>query len=347
MSRLIARHGPELQRTTDSSNPPILDIASLNVEFRREGEWVKVVDGVSLRVKEGEVLGILGESGAGKSVTGMSILQLLPPHISRVTGSIRFRGRELVGLREKELRSIRGNEIGMIFQEPMSSLNPAFTIGDQIAEVVRQHRPVSRREAWTRAVELLDLVEIPLPAQRANDYPHSFSGGMRQRAMLAMALSCEPDLLIADEPTTALDVTVQARIIELIADLQRRLGLTVILITHDFGVAGEICERIVVMYAGQVVERGPIDELFEHPLHPYTEGLLNSVPDVGRPTDRLGAIPGSVPPPESWPSGCRFHPRCSYSQEGRCNAAVPALADTDGRLVRCVRWNELNLKGAS
>jgi peptide/nickel transport system ATP-binding protein len=302
------------------------------------------VDGVSFHVDKGEVLGIVGESGCGKSVTSLSVMQLIPRPPGEILdgSSIRFKGEELVGAGEKRMRALRGNDIAMIFQEPMTSLNPVFPVGDQIGEAVRLHRSVKKKEAQERAVEMLRLVGIPNPDQRADDYPHQLSGGQRQRVMIAMALACEPELLIADEPTTALDVTIQAQILDLLAELRSRLGMAVVLITHDLGVVAEVCDRVVVMYAGQVVEHGTVEEIFADPRHPYTEGLLQAVPRLGVRQEKLAVIPGTVPSPVRWPVGCRFHDRCPYSWD-KCVKEAPPLIEVKGNPARTARcWLETN-----
>jgi oligopeptide/dipeptide ABC transporter ATP-binding protein len=295
---------------------------------------------VSFHVDEGEVLGIVGESGCGKSVTSLSIMRLVPQPPGRILegSAIRFRDRDLLALSEKEMRGVRGNDIAMIFQEPMTSLNPVFPIGDQIAETLRLHRGLSRKEARRRAVDLLRLVGIPDADSRVDAYPHQLSGGQRQRVMIAIALSCEPDLLVADEPTTALDVTIQAQILSLIAELRQRLGMAVILITHDLGVVAEVCDRVVVMYAGQVVEEGPVDRLFRAPHHPYTEGLLKAIPRLGQRVDRLAVIPGAVPSPTEWPVGCRFHTRCPYGWDLCVEKEPPLFEAGPAQRARC--WLE-------
>jgi oligopeptide/dipeptide ABC transporter ATP-binding protein len=301
------------------------------------------VDGVSFEVGAGEVLGIVGESGSGKSVTSLSVMQLIPrPPGEIVSGSsIRFRGEELVGAPERRLREIRGNDIAMIFQEPMTSLDPVYRVGEQIAEALRLHRGLDRRAARARAVELLELVGIPGPEQRVDAYPHHLSGGQRQRVMIAIALACEPELLIADEPTTALDVTIQAQILDLLAELRDRLGMALILITHDLGVVAEVCDRVVVMYAGQIVEQGPTGLIFRDPRHPYTEGLLRAIPRLDRPTDRLAVIPGTVPSPLRWPVGCRFHTRCPYGWSLCVEEPPPLLAVGEAATERASRcWLE-------
>jgi peptide/nickel transport system ATP-binding protein len=323
---------------------PLLEVRDLRTWFHTESGTAKAVDGVSFHVEPGEVLGIVGESGCGKSVTSLSIMQLVPQPPGEIMegSSIRLRGEELVGAGEKRLRDLRGNDMAMIFQEPMTSLNPVYTAGDQIGEALRLHRALSKREARQRSIEMLRLVGIPSPEVRVDDYPHQLSGGQRQRVMIAMALSCEPDLLIADEPTTALDVTIQAQILELLAELRQRMGMAVILITHDLGVVAEVCDRVVVMYAGQVVEQGTVEQVFRDPRHPYTEGLLQAVPRLGVKQDELAVIPGTVPSPTEWPIGCRFHTRCPYGWD-KCVREAPALLETRGdasRVARC--WLEVH-----
>ena len=326
---------------------PLLRVRDLKTYFvtERGGGTARAVDGVSFDVHPGETLGIVGESGCGKTVTSLSILRLIPePPGHILSGSlIEFEGRNLLTLRPPELRAIRGNEVAMIFQEPMTSLNPVFTVGDQIAEAAIVHQGLSRRRARARAVEMLKLVGIPDPAERVDHYPHQMSGGMRQRVMIAMALVCHPKLLIADEPTTALDVTIQAQILELLDRLQRDLGMAVMLITHDLGVVAGTADRVVVMYAGEVVEQAATGELFARPLHPYTEGLMASVPRidtrVSQVRGRLHSIPGQVPAATAWPAGCRFHPRCPYAWD-RCRQEAPPPLDAGAgepgaHTVRC------------
>ena len=292
----------------------LLSVHELRTYFHTDGGTAKSVDGVSFSIDEGEVLGIVGESGCGKSVTSLSLMQLIPqpPGELMPGSSIKLRGEELVGAPLKRLRELRGNEMAMIFQEPMTSLNPVFKIGDQIAESVQLHRNLSKKDARQEAINVLRLVGIPNPEERVDHYPHQLSGGQRQRVMIAMALSCEPKLLIADEPTTALDVTIQAQILELLAELRQRLGMAIMLITHDLGVVAEVCDRVIVMYAGEVVEEGPVAEIFANPRHPYTQGLLKAIPRLGERIERLAVIPGSVPSATAWPVGCRFHTRCPY-----------------------------------
>ena len=331
----------------DEAAAPLLEVRDLQTTFRlgRSTE-IRAVDGVSFSVWPGETLAIVGESGSGKSVTSLSIMGLLPKDVGRITGgSIRLAGREIAGLSDAQMREVRGKEIGMIFQEPMTSLNPVHTVGQQIAEMVIRHERLSASKARARAIEMLDLVGIPEPARRVDSYPHEMSGGMRQRAMIAMALACEPRILIADEPTTALDVTIQAQMLELMADLQAKLGMAIIFITHDLGVVAEIADRVVVMYAAQVVEMAGVEDIFRNPRMPYTAGLMNSIPRLGasRNRKRLEAIPGTVPALTSLPSGCRFHPRCAYAAEV-CRSAMPALEREDGaHMIRCHRWREIDL----
>ena len=290
---------------------------------------------------------MVGESGSGKSVTSLSVMRLIPTPPGRIaSGTMLFEGQDLVKKSEREMRRIRGNEISMIFQEPMTSLNPVYTVGDQIAEAIVLHQAKSYREAMKLAIEMLDLVGIPEPAKRVKNYPHQMSGGMRQRVMIAMALSCGPKLLIADEPTTALDVTIQAQILDLMRKLQREIGMSILFITHDLGVVAEMADRVVVMYAGRAVEEGHVNDIFARPQMPYTLGLMNSIPRVDRAAehqDRLEAIPGNVPNPLYLPEGCAFHPRCRFAVDA-CKGAVPPLEDTgDGHMVRCIRWRDLDL----
>lgn len=334
MTILVPETTPE-QAGTGS----LLSIRDLNIEFFARDAWTRVVSDASLDLKPGGSLALVGESGSGKTVTSLSILQLLPKAISRVTnGSINFAGQDLLKLPESRMREVRGGEISMIFQEPMTSLNPVFTVGDQIAETVRQHRKVSKKEAWARAVEVLDLVGIPAAARRAKDYPHSFSGGMRQRAMIAMAISCEPKLLLADEPTTALDVTVQASVLQLLRRLQDELGMAVLLVTHDLGVVADFCDDVTVMYAGEPVEVAPVDDLFGRPSHPYSAALLRSLPQRTPPGEELTSIKGMVPQPDQLPPGCRFAPRCDFALAGVCDVEHPDLVKLGtGQLSRCIR----------
>src|SRR5688500_6760720 len=315
---------------------PLLEIEDLHTYFYTDNGVARAVDGVSFAVGVGETVGVVGESGCGKSVTALSILRLVrPPGRIEACSAMRFEGRDLLGLAEREMQHVRGNRIAMVFQEPMTALNPVFTVGDQIGEVARIHAGASKRESWAKAIEMLKLVGIPAPEQRAGEYPHQLSGGMRQRVVIAMALVMNPALIIADEPTTALDVTIQAQILELLADLTRRLGTSVLLITHDLGVIAEVARRVVVMYGGEVVEEAPVGELFARAHHPYTEGLLAAMPRLGAGRDRLATIPGTVPPATAWPSGCRFRERCPYAWE-RCEREHPSLYDIgEGHTSRC------------
>jgi peptide/nickel transport system ATP-binding protein len=326
----------------------LLRIDDLRIDFATDHGWANVVNGASFDIGQREIVGLVGESGSGKTVTGLSILGLIPRPPGRISGGhIWFGDRDLTRLPERELRDIRGNDISMIFQEPMTSLNPAFTVGDQIAETVLRHRGGSRRAAMRRAIEVLQLVGIPNAGKRVNDYPHEFSGGMRQRAMIAMALSCEPKLLLADEPTTALDVTIQAQILDLLLAMREEVGMSILLITHDLGVVAEACDRVVVMYAGEVVERAPVGPLFEAPRMPYTEGLLKAMPQLEAPGGRLASIPGRTPEPWNMPSGCRFHPRCPYREAACEHEAIPLTAVGPERLSRCRRSEGLELRRLS
>src|SRR6187397_431983 len=297
--------------------PPLLEIRGLRTHFKTDDGVVQAVDGVDLSVDRGETLGVVGESGCGKTVTAMSVLKLIPmPPGKIVAGEILYQGRNLVPLDTAEMDRIRAKDIAMVFQEPMTSLNPVYTVGEQIAEVLRKHEGLGRKAATDKTIEMLRLVQIPNPDKRFNDYPHQFSGGMRQRVMIAMALSCNPKLLIADEPTTALDVTIQAQILELLQDMKERLGMSIMLITHAMGVVAETCQRVIVMYAGKVVEEAPVGALFGDPRHPYTQGLIRSIPRVDRAAahrERLEAIPGTVPSLLNPPVGCRFAARCKYA----------------------------------
>ena len=303
----------------------LLEVSDLRTLFRSDDGEFAAVDGVSFSVEAGRTLAIVGESGCGKSVTSLSIMGLVPNPPGRIAGgSIRFEGKELIGASEKTLQDLRGNGMAMIFQEPMSSLNPAFTIGEQIVEAVLRHRNVGRAAAIEQAMAMLLKVRMPAPQQRFNEHPHKLSGGMRQRAMIAMALVCEPRLLIADEPTTALDVTIQAQILELMRSLQQESGSAVILITHDLGVVAEVADEVLVMYAGRIVERAPVQLLFDEPQHPYTIGLLGSIPRLDGDRDRLVSIEGQVPSPLRRPAGCRFADRCPFADQ-QCRALEPAL----------------------
>jgi oligopeptide/dipeptide ABC transporter ATP-binding protein len=318
-----------------------LEICSLSTHFFTEDGVIRAVENVSFELFPGEILSLVGESGCGKSVTALSILKLIPSPPGRVvSGEILFDGKDLLKLKEKEMEKVRGNDIAMIFQEPMTSLNPVFTVGDQIMEAILFHQKVDREVARKKAVELLDRVRIPSPEATIDAYPHQLSGGMRQRAMIAMALSCQPKLLIADEPTTALDVTVQAQVLRLLKEIQREMGMAVLLITHDLGVVSEIADRVAVMYAGRMMEYGPIGTIFRQVRHPYTRGLLDSIPPLEEKRKRLNAIPGQVPDPMDLPVGCTFHPRCSLAMDD-CKKAEPPLFPVNGdHLSRCIRWKD-------
>jgi oligopeptide/dipeptide ABC transporter ATP-binding protein len=326
----------------------LVEIRNLRTHFHTEDGVVPAVDGVNFYIKRGETLGVVGESGCGKSVTSLSVMRLIPnPPGKIVEGEILFEGQDLVKKSEAEMRKIRGNDISMIFQEPMTSLNPVYTIGDQIAEAIQLHQGLNQKEAIDKAIEMLRLVGIPLPERRVKEYPHQLSGGMRQRVMIAMALSCNPKLLIADEPTTALDVTIQAQILELMKKLKKELGMAIMLITHDLGVVAEMCERVIVMYGGKVVEEADAVSLFKSPLHPYTEGLLRSIPRMDEEVEKLHVIEGVVPNPLHLPQGCRFHPRCPYAVE-KCTQSQPELEQVaPGRYVACFLSAERLAKGVS
>ena len=320
------------------SEAPLIEICDLRVTFHGDdGRTTHAVDAVDLTVPNRTTLGLVGESGCGKSVTSLAIMGLLPKQSAEITGSIRFDGFDLLNVPDQTLRDLRGNRLAMIFQEPMTSLNPSFTIGDQIIETILRHRGGTRNAARRRAIELLRRVHIPSPEKRIDEYPHTLSGGMRQRVMIAMALACDPQLLIADEPTTALDVTLQAQILDLMRELKAQSGAAIILITHDLGVVAEICDEVAVMYAGEIVERASVDELFANPQHPYTVGLLGSIPRLGRQTSHLATIEGMVPNMANPPPGCRFAARCPFAKS-TCVAAPPPLASLSaGHWSRCIR----------
>ncbi len=320
---------------------PLLEVRSLSTHFFTEEGVVRAVENVSIEIYPGEILGLVGESGCGKSVTGLSILKLIPtPPGKIVSGELFFDGKDLLKFEEREMEKVRGNEISMIFQEPMTSLNPVFTIGDQIMEAILLHQGVDKAEAKRRAIEMLERVRIPSTEKRIDSYPHQLSGGMRQRAMIAMALSCQPKLLIADEPTTALDVTIQAQVLQLLKEIQREMGMAVMLITHDLGVVSEIADRVAVMYAGRIFEYGPIETVFGKIRNPYTQGLMNSIPQLEERKKRLHAIPGQVPNPMDLPIGCKFHPRC-YLMINECKEEEPPLFEVNGdHFSRCIRWQE-------
>jgi len=321
----------------------LLDVNNLQTHFPTRAGLLRAVDDVSFYIQPGELLGLVGESGCGKSITALSIMRLIAPPGKIVGGEISFDGRNLLELSDSEMRAIRGDDIAMIFQDPMTSLNPVFTVGEQIAEALRLHRKLSRKAARAAAIEAMREVSIPDPSRRISDYPHQLSGGMRQRVMIAMALACDPKLLIADEPTTALDVTIQAQILELLNELRKNRELAVLLITHDLGVVAEVADRVAVMYTGRIVEESPVEELFARPRHPYTEGLLRSVPKLTSATvtkaERLETIEGTVPSPTDLPPGCHFAPRCPYRMP-RCTAEEIPLYDLEGGVkVRCVLFD--------
>jgi len=315
---------------------PLVEIEGLKVTFRGDrGRATHAVDGVDLSIARGATLGLVGESGCGKSVTALAIMGLLPKNVADVSGAVRFDGIDLIGLPDAEIRDLRGDRLAMIFQEPMTSLNPSLTVGEQIIEALVRHRGLSRAQAHRQAGELLRRVHIPSPQQRLDEYPHRLSGGMRQRVMIAMALACDPQLLIADEPTTALDVTIQAQILDLLRELKGASGAAIILITHDLGVVAEICDEVAVMYAGEVVEHAAVDALFERPAHPYTVGLLGSIPRLDRRSAELAAIDGMVPDMATPPPGCRFAPRCPFA-DARCYRERPPVVRLEGnRWSRC------------
>ncbi len=320
----------------------LLEIKNLKTYFKTDDGIAKAVDDVSYSIDKNETLGLVGESGCGKSVTALSIMRLIPqPPGFYAGGEILFDGKNLLKLSEDEMRKIRGNRISMIFQEPMTSLNPVYTCGSQIAEAIELHQKLSKKDARDKAIEMLNLVGIPSPAQRFDEYPHQLSGGMRQRVMIAMALSCNPAFLLADEPTTALDVTVQAQILELIKKLQQELGMGVIMITHDLGVIAEVSDNVAVMYASKIVEYGSAVQIFENPLHPYTQGLMKSIPRIGQHAERLNVIEGSVPPPTHFPKGCHFCTRCEFADD-KCWNEKPDLVEYEtGHIAACWKIEEL------
>jgi peptide/nickel transport system ATP-binding protein len=314
---------------------PLLEVSDLRVAFDTPRGTARAVDGVDFALGRGETLCVVGESGCGKSVTALSIMGLVPQPPARVSGSIRFEGRELLGLPRRELADLRGDRLAMIFQEPMTSLNPAFTVGTQLGEVLQRHRGMDAARAREAAIEMLRRVRIPAPEKRVDEHPHRMSGGMRQRVMIAMALLCEPALLIADEPTTALDVTIQAQVLQLMRGLREETGTSIVLITHDLGVVAEMADRVAVMYAGQVVEQAPVAALFAMPQHPYTVGLMGAIPSVDAPRARLAAIDGMVPAATAMPAGCRFAARCPFA-DAHCREQAPPLAEVEpGHWSRC------------
>ncbi|MGH7890362.1 MAG: ABC transporter ATP-binding protein [Thermodesulfobacteriota bacterium] len=322
----------------------VLEIKNLRLSFGKDEDRVEVLSGVSLSIPEGKIIGVVGESGCGKTVTALSIMRLIPEPPGRIDGGeIIFDGANLLRLSERDIRAIRGNRISMIFQEPLSSLNPVFSVGEQIGETIRTHLRVSKKEEKERTVELLKLVRIPSPETRMNSYPHELSGGMCQRIMIAMALACNPELLIADEPTTALDVTIQAGILELINELREKFGMSVFLITHDLGIVAEVADEVYVMYAGKIVEHASTQNLFENPRHPYTVGLMNSIPGLNEKRKRLSAIPGIIPNPKDFPVGCRFQDRCPLAID-KCRISEPTLEGIDGHQSACFRSGEVNFE---
>jgi len=324
----------------------LLRIEGLRTYFYTYAGVVKAVDGVSLSIKQGETVGIVGESGSGKTVTALSIMRIVPPPGKIVSGKILFHGLDLLSESEKSLQGIRGKEIGYVFQDPTSTLDPVYTVGQQLSEVLMRHQKLTRAEAFARTIELLRIVEIPDPEIRANQYPHELSGGTKQRIAIARALSCNPSLLLADEPTTALDVTIQAQILELMKGLKNRFNMSMVLISHDLGIVAETCDRVIILYAGQVYESGTTDQVLQNPKHPYTEALLTSVPHMAMRKGRLSAIPGNIPNLIDPPSGCRFHPRCKYAQQ-ICVDVVPELeVMEEGHIAACHRAKELKLSSA-
>jgi peptide/nickel transport system ATP-binding protein len=318
----------------------VLEVDELKVGIKDEGKKINIVNGVSFDLYKGETLGIVGESGCGKSMTSLSLMGLLPPGVEYLGGDVRLDRLHFKDFSKKDWRKIRGKRIAMIFQEPMSSLNPVHTIGNQIMEMVLNHEPVTKKEARARALEMLQLVGIPRPEQVLDEYPYQLSGGMRQRVMIAIALSCNPEILVADEPTTALDVTIQAQILELMKKLQDQMNMSIMLITHDLGVVAEMCDRVIVMYAGEVVEESLVVELFDNPKHPYTKGLLASLPDINEQKEYLSSIPGVVPAPGNMPAGCRFAERCPQAHE-RCKETPPLVVTESGSRVKCWLYEQV------
>ncbi|MGL5950095.1 MAG: ABC transporter ATP-binding protein [Cetobacterium sp.] len=314
----------------------LLNIKNLSINYETNDEKVLAVTDLEIELNEGETLGLVGETGAGKSTTALGIMRLVPnPPGKILSGEILFEGRNLLTISEEDMRAIRGREISMIFQDPMTSLNPVLTVGDQIAEVIQIHEKLSTKDAMEKASEMLELVGIP--GNRLNDYPHQFSGGMKQRVVIAIALACNPKLLIADEPTTALDVTIQAQVLDLMNDLKEKLKTSMILITHDLGVVAQVCDKVAIMYAGEIVESGTLFEIFENPKHPYTHGLFDSIPNLDEEVTRLKPIKGLMPDPTNLPTGCRFHPRCPHAQD-ECSKRSPKTSDDNGHRVKCLAY---------
>ena len=319
----------------------IVDINNLAIYFESEGETVKAVNGISLHIDKGETLGLVGEIGAGKTTSALAILNLIPQPQGRVkSGEITLKGVKVFEQSEKKMEEIRGSVVSMIFQDPMTSLNPVLVVGDQIAEVIKLHNKISEAEAKDRARKMLETVGIP--GERYNEYPHQFSGGMKQRVLIAIALACRPELLIADEPTTALDVTIQAQVLDLMRGLRKDYDMAMLMITHDFGIVAEICDRVAVMYAGRIIESGNLEDIFENTCHPYTQGLFDSIPDISRPQSRLKPIPGLMPNPANLPTGCPFHPRCKYATE-KCSQVQPVAKELNpGHFVECWLYENTN-----
>ncbi len=345
MSTILA-DGPTGSAAAKTPDGTLLEVEGLTISFATLRGRLRVVEDVTFSINHGDVVGLVGESGSGKSVTALSLMQLLGDEGAIDGGQIRLEGQDLTALSRRQMLAVRGREISMIFQEPMTSLNPVYSVGFQIAEVLMEHFGTSRRKAMARATELMALVGIPSAASRVNDYPHQLSGGMRQRVMIAMAMACQPKLLIADEPTTALDVTIQAQILTLMGELRTRFATAVLMITHDLGVIAKMADRVIVMYAGQIVEEAPVRELFAKPQHPYTRLLLRSIPRVQQKRDRLDAIAGATPTPGNFPTGCRFHPRCPDATD-QCRSTMPALENSKmGRRARCWRAGESGLLSA-
>lgn len=320
-----------------------MEVDQLQVGIQDDGIKTTIVNGISFQLNEGETLGIVGESGCGKSMTALSLMGLLPPGVEWQGGDIHLNNLHFKDFSKKDWRKVRGKKVSMIFQEPMSSLNPVYTIGKQITEMILNHEDMDGKQAKSRALKMLQLVGIPRPEQVLDEYPHQLSGGMRQRVMIAIAMSCNPEILIADEPTTALDVTIQAQILELMKDLQIKMNMSIVLITHDLGVVAEMCDRVIVMYAGEVIEEAAIVDLFDQPKHPYTKGLLASLPDINEQKEYLSSIPGMVPAPGSMPRGCRFAPRCPMVHD-RCTEAPPLVETESGSKVKCWLYDDVQVE---